>query len=133
LHSGNPARRARRRGAARHPGARTEPGIVVARVESGLFFANADHVGQRLRALVGPAVRAVVLDAETTPFIDVTAAQMLADLVTELRRDGVELVVARDIGQVRDMLRRAAAEATAGPTVYANVDSAVAAARGSGG
>jgi SulP family sulfate permease len=117
----------------RHSDARTEPGIVVARVESGLFFANADHVRQHLRALVDPAVRAVVLDAQTTPFIDVTAAQMLADLRTELGRDGVELVIARDIGQVRDMLRRAITEGTAGPTVYTNVDSAVAAARGEGG
>ena len=35
------------------------------------------------------ARQAVVLDAETVPFIDVTAATMLAELAAELERDGV--------------------------------------------
>jgi SulP family sulfate permease len=34
-----------------------------------------------------------------------------ASATTYLRRDGVALVIARDIGQVRDVLRRARAEA----------------------
>ncbi len=50
--------------------------------------------------------RAVVLDAETTPSIDVTGAQMLADLANNLRGRGTRLLVARDVGQVRDVLRR---------------------------
>ncbi|WP_328522555.1 hypothetical protein [Kribbella sp. NBC_00359] len=29
---------------ARHPGSIAEPGVLVVRVESGLYFANADHV-----------------------------------------------------------------------------------------
>jgi MFS superfamily sulfate permease-like transporter len=44
---------------------------------------------------------------ETVPFIDLTAAQMLADLRRDLTRDGVRLLLARDVGQVRDVLRRA--------------------------
>ncbi len=39
------------------------------------------------------------------PFIDVTAATMLAQLVADLERTGVQLVLARDIGQVRDLIR----------------------------
>ena len=69
----------------RHPDNRAVPGVVVLRVESGLFFANADAVRDRdPRAAPPRARRAIVLDAETIPFIDVTAAQMLAELADDL-------------------------------------------------
>ena len=48
-----------------------------------------------------------MIDAETVPFIDVTAAEMLADLEEDLGRRGVRLLLARDVGQVRDVLRQA--------------------------
>ena len=51
-------------------------------------------------------VHAIVLDLETVPFVDVTAAAMLGSLRDELDAPGVELLVARDVGQVRDVLRR---------------------------
>jgi len=54
---------------------------------------------------------AVVLDAETMPYIDVSAVRMLAELTQDLARDGVQLVVARDVGQVRDVIRRAGEDA----------------------
>jgi MFS superfamily sulfate permease-like transporter len=95
----------------RHPQDEPTPGIVVLRVESGLFFANAEHVRDTIRSHVGDDTRAVVLDAETMPFVDVSAARMLEELAEDLRRDGVALVIARDIGQVRDVLRRAGADA----------------------
>jgi anti-anti-sigma regulatory factor len=47
------------------------------------------------------------MDAETVPSIDVTAARMLLALRADLERDGVELVLARDVGQVRDVLEAA--------------------------
>ncbi|WP_433158309.1 SulP family inorganic anion transporter [Kribbella sp. CA-247076] len=114
---------------ARHPDASTEPGIVVVRVESGLFFANADRVREQVRALVARhPVRVVVLDAETVPFVDVTAARMLADLSRDLSRDGVTLVIARDVGQVRDLLHQA--DPGSGTTqVFRTVGDAVDAAR----
>ena len=95
----------------RHPENRQVPGIVVLRLESGLFFANADAVRDAIRAHAAePSVRAVVLDAETIPFVDVTAARMLMQLGGDLEREDVRLVVARDIGQVRDVLRRTEGE-----------------------
>ena len=107
----------------RHDEAATTPGVAVVRVEGGLFFADADHVRDALRALARrPDVHAVVLDARSVPFVDVTAARMLVGLVATLAADGVELVVARDIGQVRDVLRVTDAAA---PRVFAEVDTAV--------
>jgi SulP family sulfate permease len=46
----------------------------------------------------------VVLDAETTPFIDVSAAQTLAELNQQLKSRRVTLLIARDVGQFRDVL-----------------------------
>ena len=61
----------------------------------------------------------------TTPFVDVTAAKMLGELERDLSRGGVRLLVARDVGQVRDVLRQAEPD---GPAGYPTVDEAVAAA-----
>ena len=53
-------------------------------------------------------IRSLVdLDAETVPYIDVTAAGMLAELADDLERRGIGFFLARHIGQVRDVLRRA--------------------------
>jgi high affinity sulfate transporter 1 len=113
--------------AERHPDLHPEPGIVVVRVESGLFFANADHVRDSIRALAVAGVSAVVLDGETTPFIDVTAAGMLDQLTRDLASHGVRLYFARDIGQVRDVLHHTGN----GPdlVIYRDIDAAITAAR----
>jgi sulfate permease, SulP family len=96
---------------ARHPEDPPPPGIAILRVESGLFFANADHVRNVIRKHVTPDIRAIVLDAGTMPFVDVSAARMLSDLARELQREGVRLGIARDVGQVRDVLRVSGGEA----------------------
>lgn len=108
------------------PEATPTPGVLVARVEGGLFFANADHVRERLRALAAEhEANAIVLDAQTVPFVDVTAAAMLRRLGADLDGVGIRLVIARDVGQVRDVLARAGGSAPA----YRSVDEAVAAMR----
>ncbi|HKX71151.1 MAG TPA: SulP family inorganic anion transporter [Acidimicrobiales bacterium] len=92
----------------RHPENRQEPGVVILRVEGGLFFANADAIRDSIRRHAAePGTRAVVLDAETVPFVDVSAARMLGLLAADLQRQGVQLLFARDVGQVRDVLARA--------------------------
>jgi SulP family sulfate permease len=110
---------------ARHKDAVVTGGVTVLRVESGLYFANADHVRDQVEQ-AGKSARAVILDGETMPFIDVTAAQMLAEVATTLQRDGASLYLTRDIGQVRDVLRRSGAELT----IAGSIDDAIAAAGG---
>lgn len=104
-------------------------GVLVVRVESGLFFANADHVRAAIRALAAdrrPSL--VVLDARTVPFVDSAAAGMLGQLRRDLERSGATLVLAQDVGQVRDVLR-AVAGAAGTPELerYPTVDLAIAA------
>jgi sulfate permease, SulP family len=110
---------------ARHPENEAVPGIVVLRPEAGLFFANADAVRARIRAAVTPETTGIVLDAATMPYIDVTAATMLGELVNDLERDGIRLVLARDIGQVRDLL--GVSEADGVLRAYPTIEDAVAA------
>jgi sulfate permease, SulP family len=103
----------------------TVPGVLVVRVEAPLLFANADFVRMHVRDLAAgvPDLRLVVLDGRSTPSIDVTAAGMLIQLRSDLRRVGAELVLAEDIGQVRDVL--AAAEPEGEPPLYPTIESAL--------
>jgi sulfate permease, SulP family len=109
----------------RHPDARTPEHVAVLRVESGLYFANADAVRTRILQAAAPDnIRAIVLDAESIPFIDVTASRMLANLTDELHDRDVRLLIAREIGQVRDVVRHVIA--TPAPTnTYTTVQAAV--------
>jgi sulfate permease, SulP family len=112
----------------RHAENQEQPGVRVLRVEGGLFFANADQVrAEVIRHASDPEVHAIVLDAEAMPFVDVTAVGALEELARRLEADGVRLFVARDIGQVRDVMRSAGGEPELEhvyPTVQAAVDAA---------
>ncbi|MFF1274129.1 SulP family inorganic anion transporter [Streptomyces marokkonensis] len=111
----------------RHSESRRIPGVVVLRVEAGIYFANAERIRSVVRRGARTGVTAVVIDAETVPFVDVSAVRMLDDLAEELESLGVRLLLARDVGQVRDVLRTAEARRELRrvyPTVRAAVDAA---------
>ena len=109
----------------RHPENRRVEGITVLRIEGGLFFANVGAIAADIRSAArSDHVHAIVLDAETMPFIDVTAAQVLDQVARELRANGVRLVIARDVGQVRDVLDTAPGDSIL-DYAYPTVDQAV--------
>lgn len=111
---------------ARHPENVQSPGITVLRVDSAIFFANAEHVRTTVReAAAQPGVRAVILDMESTPSVDVSAVRMLAELREDLQVRGGRLALARDLGQVRDLIRRELGP-DALPDVYPSVTAALA-------
>jgi len=111
----------------RHPDNELPAHIAVLRIESSLYFANSDAVRARiLNAAEADGITAVVLDAETIPFIDVTAARMLAALAEDLRGRDATLLLAHAIGQVRDVLQSVIDDPAVThfyPTVQAAVDS----------
>ncbi|HTY72903.1 MAG TPA: SulP family inorganic anion transporter [Actinomycetes bacterium] len=111
----------------RHSGLTPDPEVPVLRVESGLFFANSHDVHETIRAAVGPSTRGVVVDAETAPFIDVTATDMLAQAAIELDRSSVRLAVAHPVGQIRDVVLSCAKENHTKIEVYPTIDLAIAA------
>ncbi len=80
------------------PGTREEPGLLVYRYDSPLFFANAENFRRRARALVAerqPQVRWVAINCEAIVEIDSTAADALGELRRDLADLGVTLVLVR--------------------------------------
>ena len=80
----------------RHEGLEQIPGIVVARVDGPLFFADADRFRERLHELVREeeAPRGVVVDAEAIHLTDTDGADILIQVGEELRSQGIALALA---------------------------------------
>jgi high affinity sulfate transporter 1 len=93
----------------RYPDARRVPGLVLFRWDAPLFFANAELFHQRVleAAARSPTpVRRIIVTAEPVTSIDVTSADMLAELKHALSESGVELRFAEMKDPVKDKLKR---------------------------
>jgi high affinity sulfate transporter 1 len=93
----------------RYPDARLVPGLVLFRWDAPLFFANAELFHTRVLAAVAGSptpVRRVVVTAEPVTSVDVTAADMLAELAQTLRASRIELRFAELKDPVKDKLKR---------------------------
>lgn len=93
----------------RYPHARQVPGLVLFRWDAPLFFANAEYFHARVLEAVANApapVRWVVVAAEPVTSVDVTAADMLAELDDHLYQAGIELCFAEMKDPVKDKLKR---------------------------
>lgn len=93
----------------RHPEARLIPGLVLFRWDAPLFFANAEIFREQALRAVSSAptpTRWIVVTAEPVTDIDITAADVLAELEDELKRSGIELCFAQMKGPVKDRLKR---------------------------
>lgn len=93
-----------------YPSASTEPGLLVYRYDSPLFFANAEDFHRRALAAVDTAstpVRWLLLNAEANIEIDITAIDTLDSLREELADRGITLALARVKQDLRDALEAA--------------------------
>ncbi len=93
----------------RHPDGRVPEGLVLFRWDAPLFFANAEEFRERIEAAIAAAPgrsRWVVVAAEPVTDIDMTAADMLDDLITALDATDTRLRFAELKGPVKDRLRR---------------------------
>ncbi len=93
----------------RYPNARRVPGLVLFRWDAPLFFANAEFFHDRVLAAVASSptpVRWLVVAAEPVTSVDVTAADIVAELDEELHARGIELCVAEMKDPVKDKLKR---------------------------
>jgi high affinity sulfate transporter 1 len=117
----------------RYPHARRIPGLVLFRWDAPLFFANAstfqEHVLKAVRE--SPAqTKWVVVAAEPVTDVDVTSAEMLAELDEKLQDMEMDLVFAEMKDPVKDRLKRYGLFKTLGaesffPTVGQAVDAYV--------
>jgi sulfate permease, SulP family len=113
---------------ARHPEADQVPGVLIFRPNGVLFFANANRIHARLRGLLrdaGKTAKAVIINLEASPEIDVTSLEMLGQLRDELRVDGIDLYLARLHDPVRDLFRRSGFLTEMERNLFQGVDLAV--------
>ena len=93
-----------------NPEAETLPGLLVFRVEGGLFYFNVENVRaeilRRVEAAAEP-VRLVVFDLAVVPHVDLAGARVLGTLRDELAARGGRLLLADARRSVREALRRA--------------------------
>ena len=101
-----------------HPERARTPHVLVVRCESALVYFNAEHLRERLFALLGAredAVRLVVLFLGAVPRVDLGGAELIADVHKTLAARGIDLRLAEAHGEVRDALRRIGFEQRYGP------------------
>ncbi|MDM0107911.1 sulfate permease [Variovorax sp. J22R24] len=93
----------------RYPDARLIPGLVLFRWDAPLFFANAELFQDRVLNAVAASptpVRWLVVAAEPVTSVDVTSADMLAELDETLHAAGIQLCIAEMKDPVKDKLKR---------------------------
>jgi MFS superfamily sulfate permease-like transporter len=93
----------------RYPKAQRVPGLVLLRWDAPLFFANAEFFRDRALAAVAAAptpTRWLIVASEPITSVDVTSADILAELDDTLRTRGIRLGFAELKDPVKDKLRR---------------------------
>ena len=93
----------------RYPASRQIPGLVLFRWDAPLFFANAEFFKERALDAVATSptpVRWLVVAAEPVTSVDVTAADMIAELDEVLRAQAIEFCFAELKDPVKDKLKR---------------------------
>jgi len=94
---------------ARYPDAKRIPGLVLFRWDAPLFFANAELFHRRVLEAIAASptkVRRLVVSAEPVTSVDVTAADVLRDLLEELRAAAIEFCLAEMKDPVKDKLKQ---------------------------
>jgi sulfate permease, SulP family len=113
------------------PGLMTDPGIIVYRFGADLFYANADRFADQVRGLVAGApdpVRWFVIDCAAIFDLDFTAARTFRDLIAELTRGQVGLVLARVNEYLHsDLIRHGVAQAVGEDRIFDTLHEATAA------
>lgn len=85
------------------------PGLLMVRPDVQFFFANNTTFRNRVRDLLRTielSPRAVLIDLEASARLDIDSIEMLTDLQTELKAEGIELLLANLRAPVRDVLQR---------------------------
>jgi SulP family sulfate permease len=93
-----------------NPTTRSAPGLVVYRFAASLYYANASHFSQEIHEFVESSatdpIEWFALDAGVIPDIDYSAAQALKQIATELKGQGIKLVIVQPLKNVEAQLHR---------------------------
>ncbi len=91
-----------------HPEDETVPGLLLVRPEGRIFFANAERIGQKIRALAAEAQPTVVaIDMSAVFDLEYTALKMLTEGEKRQREQGIDLWLVGLTPAVLSMVQRA--------------------------
>ncbi|MFB9643291.1 SulP family inorganic anion transporter [Agromyces lapidis] len=111
-----------------HPADERVPGVVVIRMDGGLFFATSDALEDRIREIIHstPDLTGIVLDCGGINFIDSQGCAKFSDIVELAKDSAVTLRLARVKQVVRATLARdGVLERLGTDRIHGNVDRAV--------
>jgi MFS superfamily sulfate permease-like transporter len=109
------------------------PGILVLRIAGGWVYFNAEHIRRHILGLVDTSptpVGAVVLNFSMTPYVDVTGAGALRNLVRTLHERGIQVGLAELRDDVRENLKAVEADQDLDLTVHRRTEQCVEALQG---
>ncbi len=91
-----------------HPSDEQFPGVVILRLDGGLFFATSDALEDRVRevALSTPGIIGIVLDCEGIDFIDSQGSAKMGEILELTRQADITLRLARVKPAVYEILKR---------------------------
>ena len=91
-----------------HPSDEQFPGVVILRLDGGLFFATSDALEDRVRevALSTPGITGIVLDCEGIDFIDSQGSAKMGEILELTRQSDITLRLARVKPSVYEILNR---------------------------
>jgi SulP family sulfate permease len=114
---------------ARHPENERVPALLIVRLDSPLYFLNANVARGQILEMVRagqPPPKAVLFDLGASADLDVASMDMLRSLVDELKELGSDVMLAQVRGSVRDRLRKSGIMVEIGENrIYRSVAAAV--------
>jgi len=101
----------------RHPDNESIKGVLIVRIESSIFYFNTEFIKEQIWEKINSEsdeLKAVILDLNSSPRIDIAGARFLKQLVLDLKAKNISLKIAEARSEVRDTLRSENLEALLG-------------------
>jgi high affinity sulfate transporter 1 len=100
-----------------YPDSETYPGLVIIRFDGPLYFATANALRDKVRAVTtdtDPPVTMVLIDMEGVNYLDLEGSDMLKEIAENMKSAGVEIHLTRVKHDVMEMLMQNGVDRTIG-------------------
>lgn len=86
--------------------AKTIPGLLIYRFDAQLLFFNSDYFRERINHYLNrkEKTECLIIDAESIILMDITGAEILSNLITDLEKRGVRVFIARPKYKFKSMI-----------------------------